>query len=110
MCTRSTLLQPYEVTKRSNQYLELHFLARIMKTRFSSSFRLFIFFFIEEARVIINVTFYFEIMTLDVCLIMILYSDWLTAHHVLFLKQLHYSIKLFIHDNTWSHTKSAQVN
>ena len=40
------------------------------------------------------------IITLDVCFIMILYSDWLTAHHVLFCKQLHCSIKLFIHDNT----------
>ena len=45
------------------------------------------------------------IITLDVCFTIILYSDWLTAHQVLFLKQLHYSIKLFIHDNTWSHNK-----
>ena len=32
----------------------------------------------------------------------ILYSDWLTANHMLFLKQLHHSIKLtcIIHENT----------
>ena len=43
--------------------------------------------------------------TLDICLIIIRYSDWLTAHHVLFLKQLHHSIKLIIHDNTRSYNK-----
>ena len=36
------------------------------------------------------------IITLDVCFIIIRYSDWLSAHHVLLLKQLHYSIKLII--------------
>ena len=46
-----------------------------------------------------------QIITLDVCFIIIFSSDWLTAHHVLFRKQLHCSIQLFTHDNTCSNNK-----